>query len=126
MTTQVYVKLGRHAEDVLAGGYDVIVDATFGRREDRAAFRQLAERLGVGIWLINCHAPLETLRARIGARRKAGAEASEADKQVLDWQIRQHDALDADEAARALSADTTNPAVDERVAKELDARRAVT
>ena len=123
MTTQVYAKLCRDAVHVLAGGYDVIVDATFGRREDRTAFRQLAERLGVGILLINCHAPVETLRARIGVRRKAGAEVSEAEEQVLDLQIRQHNALDADEEARAISADTASPAVVELVAKELDARR---
>jgi uncharacterized protein len=123
-TAQVYAQLGHDAEEVLAGGYDVIVDATFGRREQRGRFRQLAQRLGVGISLINCHAPVEVLRARIGARRAAGGDASEADEPVLEWQIRHHEALDADEAARAISADTANTSVVDLVAEELDAPHA--
>jgi uncharacterized protein len=119
---QVYAKLRRDADEVLGGGYDVIVDATFGRREDRTAFRQLAERLGISIWLINCHAPVEILRARIKARRSAEAEASEADERVLEWQIEHHDALDADEGMRTISVDTTHSAALEQVISELDAR----
>ena len=35
ITAVTYARLLRAAEDVLAGGWDVIVDATFGRREER-------------------------------------------------------------------------------------------
>jgi uncharacterized protein len=120
--TQVYAKLRRDAEEALAGGYDAIVDATFGRRNERAEFRQLAQRCGVEISLVKCSAPIEILRARINARA-AGADASEADERVLGWQIQHQDALDAAEEARAISADTTDPAVVEWVMRELGASR---
>lgn len=123
-TAQVYAQLAQDAEEVLAGGYDVIVDATFGRREQRGRFQQLAGRLGVAISLISCHAPLEVLRARIRARRAAGGDASEADERVLEWQIQHHEGLDADEASLAISADTANPSVLDLVAEKLDAARA--
>ncbi len=118
---QVYAKLCCDAEDVLAGEYDVIVDATFGRREDRARFRQLAARLGVEIVLIHCQAPIETLRARIAARRAAQGEASEADERVLEWQIRHHDPLDSDDDARTISANTAGASVLEQVIAKLNA-----
>ena len=120
--TQVYASLRRDAEEVLLGGYDVIVDATFGRREYRAEFRQLAELLGIPILLINCHAPVEILRARIEARRAAKGEASEADERVLEWQIEHHDALDLNEGARTISVDTAHSVAVEQVIKDLDAR----
>ena len=123
-SAQVYAQLAHDAEEVLAGGYDVIVDATFGRSAQRGRFRQLAERLGVALLLINCHAALEVLRARIRARRAAGGDASEADERVLEWQIRHHEALDADESARAICADTANPSVLDLVAEKLDAAHA--
>ena len=107
---------------MLAGGYDVIVDATFGRREYRAEFRQLAELLGIPILLINCHAPVEILRARIDARRAAKGEASEADERVLEWQIEHYDALDTNEGVRTISVDTAHSAAVEQVIRELDAR----
>jgi aminoglycoside phosphotransferase family enzyme/predicted kinase len=123
--TQVYRKLRRDAEDVLAGGYDVIVDATFGRRTDRAEFRHLAERCGVEMSLIICRAPIETLRARINARA-GSADASEADERVLAWQIQHQEAPDAAEEACAINADTTDPVVVEWVLKALGPNRVET
>lgn len=123
-TAEVYAKLRRDAAEVLTGGYDVIVDAAFGRRKDRAEFRQLAERLGVPIALINCHAPQEILRARLRARRSKEGDASEADERVLEWQIEHHDALDADEDVRTISVDTTNSAAVDGAINELGARNA--
>jgi len=119
--THVYAKLSRDANEVLAGDYDVIVDATFGRREDRAGFRKLAERLGIPILLINCHAPKEILRARIKARRSGEAQPSEADERVLEWQIEHSDVLDANEGMRTISVDTTHSAAVEQVINELGA-----
>ena len=46
-------------------------------------FRALAARLGVSLQLIHCHAAPTILRARIAERRRAAADASEADESVL-------------------------------------------
>ena len=51
----VYQRLSECAADTLRGGYPTIVDATFGRAEDRAPFRELARRLGVKSVIVYCH-----------------------------------------------------------------------
>ena len=53
----VYKRLAECAADTLEGGYTTLVDATFGRAEDRARFRDLAMRLGVELCVLYCHAP---------------------------------------------------------------------
>jgi hypothetical protein len=85
-TTRVYEYLARAAEDVLAGGYTVIVDATFSRREDREVFRKLARGSGVTACLVHCRAPHDVLVSRVVGRDLHGKDASEADVAVLDWQ----------------------------------------
>lgn len=120
VTAAVYADLLRHAEDMLAGGFDVIVDATFGKREDRERFAERARRLGAQCLLVACEAPLEVLRARITARARAGTDPSDADLQVLDWQLAHHDALDVTERARGVRADTSDPSVLEEVLRQLE------
>ena len=119
-TAEVYADLLRHAEDLLAGGFDVIVDATFGHHEHREGFAERARRLGGQCRLVACEAPLEVLRARITARARAGTDPSDADLQVLDWQLAHHDALDVTERARAIRADTSDPSVLEAVIRQLE------
>jgi uncharacterized protein len=85
-TRAVYRRLAQCAGSALSGGYTVIVDATFGRREDRTQLGALAARLGVRVLIVHCRAPVALLRSRILERRRRGGEPSEADPAVLDWQ----------------------------------------
>jgi aminoglycoside phosphotransferase family enzyme/predicted kinase len=96
-TNRVYEHLAVAAEDVLAGRYNAIVDATFARRDDRGTFRKLARRLGVSVCLIHCRAPHELLVKRIIARHLQGEDPSEADVSVLDWQKEHWEPIGADE-----------------------------
>ena len=96
-TRRVYEHLATAAENVLAGRYNVIVDATFARRDDRGAFRKLARRLGVSVCLIHCRAPHELLVKRIIARHLQGEDPSEADVSVLDWQKEHWEPIGAEE-----------------------------
>jgi aminoglycoside phosphotransferase family enzyme/predicted kinase len=105
-TQRVYEHLALAAEDVLAGGYVAIVDATFARRDDRAAFRRLARRLGVTGCLIHCRAAHEVLVKRIIERHLQGEDASEADVAVLDWQKEHWEPVGADEQWAVIPADT--------------------
>jgi predicted kinase len=105
---RVYEHLAQCAEHVLCGGYPVIVDATFDRREHRALFRELAARLGVGLRLISCHAPLDVLRRRVAERLAHGTDASEADPPVLRWQEAHAEPVLADEGLSTLEVDTTH------------------
>jgi hypothetical protein len=115
----VYLHLSFGAEAALVGGYTVIVDATFVRREDRAVFRQLATRLGVPLHLISCHAPSPVLRERILARARAGKDPSEADLSVLQMQDLELEPIAADEGFAVIDAETTRRDVVVEVARRI-------
>jgi aminoglycoside phosphotransferase family enzyme/predicted kinase len=104
---RVYEYLVQCAEHALCGGYSVIVDATFGRREDRTRFRELATRVGVGTCVVHCRAAPQILRARVAQRRERGTDASEADLAVLQWQEMHVEPLLASEGLVAVEVDTT-------------------
>jgi aminoglycoside phosphotransferase family enzyme/predicted kinase len=108
VTQRVYAHLAACAEDVASGGYPAIVDATFGRREERARFRELAARLGIPLRLLHCRASPEVLRERVARRHAAGADASEADLEVLRWQQDHAEPPAADEGIAKLDVDTTS------------------
>jgi predicted kinase len=93
----VYDELARRADVVLAAGYPVIVDATFLRREQREAFRQLAERRGAPYVILAFDADPATLRRRIEARQRAGGDASEATIAVLEQQLAEREPPTTDE-----------------------------
>jgi aminoglycoside phosphotransferase family enzyme/predicted kinase len=105
-TQRVYEHLAAAAEDVIAGGYVALVDATFARRDDRGAFRRLARRLGVTACLIHCRAAHDVLVKRIIERHLQGEDASEADVAVLDWQKEHWEPVGADEQWTVIPADT--------------------
>ena len=81
----VYDILRRKAEQAIAAGYSVVVDAVHQRAEERAALRQLATRLGVafdGLWL---EAPSPDLVARVEGRTH---DASDALADTVALQVR--------------------------------------
>lgn len=121
VSAQVYERLAQCARDALAGGFNVIVDATFQRRDDRARFRELAAELGVPVRLIHCHAPAHVLEQRISERAQKGKDASEADLSVLQWQREHIEPFDAAENIPAIDADTTDPEVLGIVLRSLEA-----
>ena len=114
--SRVYQHLAQCTEDVLSGGYDTIVDATFRDRTERARFRELAKRLGVPLRLVSCHvADEELLLRRIEQRVRAGRDASDADNDVLRWQQEQFDPILAEEKLEVIVADTTRDTVVDEV-----------
>ena len=100
---QTYQRLLELAESILSGGFTVIVDATFLRRSHRQPFLKLAARLGVPITIAECTAPLEELRRRVAQRAAAGRDASDADTQVLESQLRQIEPFNAEEQAMTVT-----------------------
>jgi aminoglycoside phosphotransferase family enzyme len=93
---QTYARLGQCARDALEGGFSVLVDATFLRREQRAPFLSLAVDVGVPCLTVVCEAPPDVLRHRVAARRAAGRDASEAGLEVLAHQQKIQEPIDAD------------------------------
>lgn len=117
---RVYQHLARCSEDVLSGGYDVIVDATFRDRNERSRFQDLAKHLGVTLRLIYCHVDdEELLLRRIEQRVRARNDDSDADERVLSWQQERFDPILPDEGLEVIDADTTNGAVVEGILQRL-------
>jgi aminoglycoside phosphotransferase family enzyme/predicted kinase len=124
VTVEVYRQLAHCAQDILAGGYPTIVDATFGRRADRAHFHELSARLGVKVCIVHCHAPRHVLQARIVERRQRKDDASEADLSVLAWQETHFEPISAQEAFMVLEATTTEPDAVDRLVERIGALNA--
>jgi aminoglycoside phosphotransferase family enzyme/predicted kinase len=91
---RTYARLHTLARAVLEAGYPVFVDATFCRREQREPFVRLAAGLGVPGLVVWFDAPRDMLRQRVMARLRLGADASEADLEVLEAQLAGFEAPD--------------------------------
>ena len=96
-TVRTYARLAECARAIVSAGLPVVLDAAALRREERRAFRAVADRLGVASALVLCDAPLDILRARVASRAARGGDASEADLSVLERQIAWREELDPDE-----------------------------
>jgi len=84
ITRRVYDTLGERAKILLDGGHSVIVDAVYGRTEERREVEAVARQCRAsfrGVWL---DAPAPILEERLGRRR---GDASDADAGVLHWQL---------------------------------------
>ncbi|HVC30016.1 MAG TPA: ATP-binding protein, partial [Steroidobacteraceae bacterium] len=119
MSAAVYEDLARAAQDILAGGYSVIVDAAFLGREQRARFAELGARLRVPSRLVYCDAPLERLRSRIEERGRGAADPSEADAPVLEWQLNRFERLLPDEPLEVIRVQTSDPGALEMVLRRV-------
>lgn len=107
-SAHTYARLAELARAVVEAGYPVLVDATFLKRAQRAAFAELAATLGVPFAILAFDAPVETLRARVRQRLKAGTDASEADVAVLETQLRAREPFEAEELACVVPIDTAS------------------
>lgn len=105
-TQRTYDRLLSLADAVLVSGYNVMLDATFLRRHQRAAARTLAERRHASFTILSLHAPLPVLRERIRARAAAANDASDARPDILEAQIARREPLAPEEHARCLHIDT--------------------
>ncbi len=105
-TARTYARLAEAAEQALAAGWRVIVDAAFLRRDERAAMRELARRHGLPCLVLECRADPAVLRERLRARQARRDDPSEADESVLARQQDHDEALDADELRSALVVET--------------------
>jgi predicted kinase len=114
ITAKIYGTLARFAAIALTAGYDVIVDATFLHRADRASLQTIAVNCTARFAILDCTADDRILTERVEKRRAAGHDASEADLAVLDWQRANLEPLSEEEQRHTLTVDTgRHSAVDE-------------
>lgn len=107
-TEATYRRLRELAADILQAGFPVIVDATFLRRDQRAPFRALAQRLDVPFHILHTHAPRQVLEQRIRQRMAEGRDPSEADFTVLRGQLARQEPWSDQERPHLIDMDTTS------------------
>jgi len=96
-TEATYGKILADCETGLKAGFNMVADATFGRRRWRSRFIDMAREIGAKPSIMACSAPLETLRHRIRERKAGGQDESDATLEVLERQLANFEPLDPDE-----------------------------
>jgi len=116
-----YQRLATLATAIIAGGYPVIVDATFLKRSERDRFRKLAHELNLPFSTLLFEASAETLHKRVEERTSSGHDASEADIDVLKMQLEYYQPLESDEMEGAIVIDSESTGSIERAINQLQA-----
>ena len=107
-STRTYRRLASIAQTCIAEHFNVIIDAACLRKEQRMAFRDLAQNCNARLAIVSCTADQGVLEQRVTARSAGGASISEAGIDVLRHQLKSCDPLDAHE--RALTIDVATDA----------------
>ena len=101
MSNWIYSHMASLCREGLKTGFPIIADATFLNAERRSHFRELATEVGAGFEILDCHAPYDVLVQRILNRSN---DLSEANIEVLESQMKNHDPLSEVEQALTLAA----------------------
>jgi hypothetical protein len=96
---EVYQALLVMAESILAEGLNVIIDASFLRKADRESVVDFANRRNVPLAFVSTHAGERELMQRLERRQAARNDESDADVDVLRFQIASADDFADDEQA---------------------------
>jgi uncharacterized protein len=118
-STAAYERLLTIATAIIAAGYPAIVDAAFLKHAQRDSFRRAATALAVRFLIIDFPAEPVILRERIEKRLKAGADASDANLEVLQVQIDTQEVLDHGEMAASVTWDSGNPSALDELIRQL-------
>lgn len=97
-----YVHLLELARTELAAGHSVVIDASFARRDERNAFRQLAHDLGRPCVLLHCQCDEATVLSRLDARQAQGRDPSDGRRELLTEQKRRFNPPTPEEGALQL------------------------
>ena len=104
---RVYQHLCKTAGAILQAGHNVILDAAFLHASERAMAIAVAQECGVPCVLLAITAPTEILRKRIQERTNRATDASEADLEILEYQLRKLEPLTEQEKAIAMSCENS-------------------
>ncbi len=94
MTSRVYEALLSRARRDLAGGSDVIVDASFSRRSEREAFTRLARESGARLDLIECVCSAGERLERLERRALNGTSDSDGRVEIMADQAARFEAIE--------------------------------
>lgn len=94
LTAATYEELGSAARAALEDRRGVIVDATFHRREERAAFRGGLGDISAPLLFVECTASAEILLARVRRRELEPGRVSDAGAAIAERQLAEREPLD--------------------------------
>ncbi len=120
LSTDVYKRLRAQCSDVVSAGYKVIVDATFLKSSQREQFRDLAHSLSLPFIIVSVEAPVNVMRKRVRDRAKKKSDPSEANEEVLNAQLRNHDCLTRLESQYVKIIDNSDQVSDKELEKFSD------
>jgi uncharacterized protein len=101
VNAMTFDRLQRLAQELLASGFHVIVDATFLKHTLRQEFISLGQSLHVPVRIVDMAVPPIVCRQRILSRITTQNDASEATLEVLEHQLQTADPLTPEELAFA-------------------------
>ena len=107
-TKATYQKLAALTKELLERGENVIVDCANLRIWQRQLFYKAAKDAGSKSVLLYLTAPKSLLMRRIAQRRIAENDASEADQEILEWQLSNQEPPDSDEPAVHVRTENAN------------------
>lgn len=116
-----YQRLFDLAQVIINAGYSVVVDATFLQHPWRQRFYQLAQDNNIPFKILHLQSSQSELISRIQRRQQQDKQTSEADIEVLQRQIQNHDCLQADEQTMSIHIDTASQASIQSSLKSIEA-----
>ena len=105
-THRTYEHLRKLTADIITAGWPVIVDAACLMAWQRELFRALAADMSVPFFLFDVRASRSAMESRIRSRKQSGADASDADRRILDRQLCGSDPLAPEERMHTVFIDT--------------------
>lgn len=104
-----FEQLATLSRGVIDSGLPCIVDATFLKRSVRKTFIALAEEFGVPVIILDCIASEESMVRRVRQRSESGTDASEADIEIMQRQLRESEPFDTNEQRYVVNIDSEGP-----------------
>ncbi|WP_426415879.1 AAA family ATPase [Aestuariirhabdus sp. LZHN29] len=92
-TQQTYDHLTGLCVEILSYGFSVVVDATYLKQHQRQQIHDAVEEQGVPFLILSCEAELDNIRRWIQTRADEGGDASEANLDVLEQQLKSSEPL---------------------------------
>ena len=108
-TLRTYAEMGAEAGEVLDRGDGAVVDATFHRRDARAAFRDALGARDEPVVFVECRVPREVALNRVRTRRAEGESTSDADVAIVERQLSELEPLDEVPSEHRATLDTDAP-----------------
>ena len=105
-TEKTYARLVSLSKSIANSGFTVIMDACFLLKKQRDAVRELADNLSIPFVILELQAKENTLKNRIVSRASNKDEPSEADLDVLKFQLNNYHQLDDIEKDKSVFIDT--------------------